>query len=102
MAEETARVTATSHLNNNVTLVGNMNYHFVGPPILTIPTMAQNFSTNLNPISTNLECPLEITPQDGLALWTNGSNNNNHKNNHHDMNELGSIIYADPNLNYLR
>ncbi|KAI3774054.1 hypothetical protein L1987_48597 [Smallanthus sonchifolius] len=78
LAEETARVTASSHFNNVGPPVGNLNYHFVGPPVLAGPTMAHHFSSIFK---TN---PLDQFPQDGLSLMTNTNNNE-----HQDMHRLG-------------
>ncbi|XP_071701037.1 zinc finger protein MAGPIE-like [Rutidosis leptorrhynchoides] len=100
LAEETARVTASSHFNN-VTQpgsLGNVNYHFVGPPVLSGPTMAQHFPSIFKPISNNFESHLDPTIQDGLSLWTpNTNNNSNNNNNTHndlqDVHQLGSVLY---------
>ncbi|KAF5805448.1 putative transcription factor C2H2 family [Helianthus annuus] len=95
LAEETARVTAASHFNNVTPSgsVGNINYHFVGPPVLAGPTMAHHFSNSssiFKPILTNPENHLDPTQQDGLSLWTS-SNNNSNGNGNVNNNELRDL-----------
>ncbi|KAK1439409.1 hypothetical protein QVD17_05227 [Tagetes erecta] len=84
LAEETARVTASSHFNN-LTPAGNVNYHFVGPPVLAAPTMAHHlsslFKTNqFNPL------PQDLIPQDALSLSTNNNSNSNSNSQPHQSN----------------
>ncbi|KAD2392966.1 hypothetical protein E3N88_39943 [Mikania micrantha] len=88
LAEETARMTSTSHFNNlpPASSLGSINYHFVGPPVLAGPTMAQQLPSNIfKPVSTNQD----ITRQDGLSLWTSNNNNSNNNKELPDMRQLG-------------
>ncbi|KAJ9562914.1 hypothetical protein OSB04_008074 [Centaurea solstitialis] len=101
LAEETARVSAASHFNNNATTsaaLGNLNYHYVGPPVLAGPTMAQHFSSIFKPISTNPQInhlDHHSTPQGALSLWTTTNTTNNNNSNSHDLHELDtSVLYA--------
>ncbi|KAI3718523.1 hypothetical protein L6452_19397 [Arctium lappa] len=103
LAEETARVTAASHFNNvTPATVGNVNYHFVGPPVLAGPTMAQHFSSIFKPITTNPENHLDSTRQGALSLWTSTGNNNDNSDhdNLQDLHQLDSVLYADPHQNH--
>lgn len=81
LAEETARVTASSHFNN-LTPTGNVNYHFVGPPVLAGPTMSHHMSSLFK---TNQPNPI---PQDALSLSTNNNNNSNNNSNSNSNNQL--------------
>ncbi|CAI9784402.1 unnamed protein product [Fraxinus pennsylvanica] len=63
LAEETARVTGASHMNNHA--AGNINYHFVGAPVG--PNMVQNFSSIFKPISSNDQA-MDPT-RHGLLHW---------------------------------
>ncbi|XP_076882239.1 zinc finger protein MAGPIE-like [Bidens hawaiensis] len=96
LAEETARVNAASHFNNVTPTgpVGNINYHFVGPPVLAGPTMAQHFTSSIfKPISTNPESHLDPTGQDGLSLWTSSNNNSNNKNVCNELQDMHQLGY---------
>ncbi|KAL4585272.1 hypothetical protein LXL04_009888 [Taraxacum kok-saghyz] len=105
LAEETARVTAASNFNNVTTTaagsLGNINYHFVGPPVLAGPTMVQHFSSIFKPISPNPQTHLDPTQQAGvLSLWeSTGINDNNEEPNHHnnlqEIQQINSVLYAD-------
>lgn len=106
LAEETARVTAASNFNNNVVTptagsLANINYHFVGPPVLAGPTMAQHFSSIFKPVSSN---HLDPTQQGGLSLWASGNDNNEENNNHNNLHnmhdQIDSVLYADPHQNH--
>ncbi|KAL2496833.1 Zinc finger protein MAGPIE [Forsythia ovata] len=63
LAEETARVTGASHMNNHA--AGNINYHFIGAPLG--PNTVQNFSSIFKPISSSDQ---NIDPtRRGLLHW---------------------------------
>ncbi|CAI9280043.1 unnamed protein product [Lactuca saligna] len=106
LAEETARVTAASHFNDTTTAgsLGNINYHFVGPPVLAGPTMAQHLSSIFKPISSNPQNHLDPTQQGELSLWASGTDNINNENNKHnnlqDMHQIDTVLYADPHQNH--
>ncbi|KAM7498057.1 hypothetical protein LguiA_022471 [Lonicera macranthoides] len=78
LAEETARVTAASNINNNIPTTTaaptNFNYHFTGSSSMISPSMAQHFSSIFKPISTTHEL-IDPTTQ-GLSLWMGQTNNN--------------------------
>lgn len=63
LAEETARVTGASHMNNHA--AGNINYHFIGAPVG--PNMVQNFSSIFKPISSDDQA-MDPT-RHGLLHW---------------------------------
>ncbi|XP_077227930.1 zinc finger protein MAGPIE-like [Tasmannia lanceolata] len=97
LAEETARVSATSSINN-AAAVGSTNYHLIGGSMR--PNMMQHFSSIFKPISSNSEA-IDQT-RSGLSLWMGqgpqggdamDSNNSN-------MNQIVSTnsetLYADP------
>ncbi|CAL5403753.1 unnamed protein product [Camellia sinensis] len=89
LAEETARVTAASSINNAMT--NNINYHFIGTP--TGHGMPQHFSSIFKPISNNDET---IDPSKrGLSPWMNNNNNNLQ-----EIHQIGSVssgpVYGDP------
>ncbi|XP_075488583.1 zinc finger protein MAGPIE-like [Primulina tabacum] len=66
LAEETARITASSHMN--IHAPANMNYQFVGASSLgPTPCMGQNFPPVFKPISSN-DPNIDIVPR-GLSLW---------------------------------
>ncbi|KAG8386843.1 hypothetical protein BUALT_Bualt03G0191200 [Buddleja alternifolia] len=74
LAEETARVTAASHMNINHAGGNNMNYHFIGSSSATLGqsgvVVGQHFPSIFKP---NLNTdPIAFQPA-GLSLWTSQS-----------------------------
>nr|XP_043626624.1 zinc finger protein MAGPIE-like [Erigeron canadensis] len=101
LAEETARVSAASHhFNNNVTQPAGslINYHFVGPQVLSGQTMMAQHSEIFKPIPTNnqLLAHENHNLEDGLSLLNNNNNDNN------DLREMPHQInlFVDPNQNH--
>ncbi|CAN4103276.1 unnamed protein product [Withania somnifera] len=66
LAEETARVTAASHMHNPLAAGNHINYHFIGAPLGT--NMAQHFSSLFKPVSNNNENS-DPMRRDPLSLW---------------------------------
>ncbi|KAF9588670.1 hypothetical protein IFM89_014391, partial [Coptis chinensis] len=64
LAEETAKLTATSNISSTVT-TGNIDYHIMGTAVE--PNMVQNFSSFPKPILSNNEAISQ--PRPGCALW---------------------------------
>ncbi|KAA8526336.1 hypothetical protein F0562_008461 [Nyssa sinensis] len=89
LAEETARVNASAAINN-ATASSNINYHFMGTSIG--PSMAQDFSSILKPISSSNDETLNPTRQ-GLSMWMGQGGNNLQ-----EMHQIGSLssVYGDP------
>ncbi|XP_073126261.1 zinc finger protein MAGPIE-like [Henckelia pumila] len=74
LAEETARITASSHMNMTHA-PPNMNYQFIGASSLgPTPCMGQNFPPIFKPISSN-DTNTPIIRSRGLSLWNNMAQN---------------------------
>lgn len=94
LAEETARVTAASNINN-----GTINYHFMGTSLA--PSMPQHFSSIFKPISSNDEATDQT--RRGLSLWM-GQGSQGHETMGTNLQEIHQLrssmspgsVYADP------
>ncbi|XP_052177337.1 zinc finger protein NUTCRACKER [Diospyros lotus] len=88
LAEEAARVTAASNINN--TMASNINYHFIANPIS--PGMPQNFSSIFKPVPTS---------EKGLSLWNNmGQGSLGQETMANNLHPIGSVsseaaVYGD-------
>lgn len=94
LAEETARVTAASNINN-----GTINYHFMGTSLA--PSTPQHFSSIFKPISSNDEATDQT--RRGLSLWM-GQGSQGHETMGTNLQEIHQLrssmspgsVYADP------
>ncbi|CAI9757266.1 unnamed protein product [Fraxinus pennsylvanica] len=95
LAEETERVTGTSHINNHA--AGNINHHFIGAPLG--PNMVQNFSSILKPIS-NSDQNMDKT-RSGLLHWIGQSpqGQESTSRNFQEMHQMGLPMSSEA-LNY--
>ncbi|KAK2380801.1 indeterminate(ID)-domain [Trifolium repens] len=85
LAEETARVSAASEINNNSLLRGNIgNYNIMGTTTSLVPNnnMPNHFSSIFKPISTSHESTNQTR---GLSLWMN-QNQTSHNSQPHETN----------------
>ncbi|XP_044465557.1 zinc finger protein MAGPIE [Mangifera indica] len=96
LAEETARVTAASNMNNLAN--SGLNYQLMGTPLG--PTMAQHFSAVFKPILSN-DDTMDQTKR-GLSLWM-GQGSQAHEtvgNNLQEIHQLGTVnsgsLFGDP------
>ncbi|KAG9153881.1 hypothetical protein Leryth_005990 [Lithospermum erythrorhizon] len=92
LAEETARIAATSNMNNPVS--SNINYHFIGGSSLG-PNMVQHFSSIFKPVSNNIDSMEQV--RRGPTLWgqeVSIANNNLHQEIHHQ--QIGSLSSSNP------
>ncbi|KAK4438738.1 Zinc finger protein MAGPIE [Sesamum alatum] len=67
LAEETARVTAASHMNNHA---ASINYHFIGSSLGQPAAIGQHFPSIFKPILSNTDQNIDHIPMGrGLSLW---------------------------------
>uniref|UniRef100_A0A5B6YZ16 Putative zinc finger protein MAGPIE n=1 Tax=Davidia involucrata TaxID=16924 RepID=A0A5B6YZ16_DAVIN len=94
LAEETARVSAASGINNTTT-ANNINYHFMGSSL----GGPQHFSSIFKPISSTSTTDESIDPDKrGLSLWMGQGMSQGHEaimgNNLQEMHQIGSLSYG--------
>ncbi|KAL7250643.1 hypothetical protein ACSBR1_012628 [Camellia fascicularis] len=99
LAEETARVTATSNINN--TMFSNINYHVTGAPSPIGPGLA-HFSSIFKPTTLNNNDGITDPQKWGFSLWM-AQGTQGHEaigNNLQEIHQIGSLssstLYGDP------
>ncbi|CAN4105016.1 unnamed protein product [Withania somnifera] len=97
LAEETARVTAASHMHNPLAAGNNISYHFIGAPL------GQHSSSLFKPLSNNNNNDENSDPmrRDQLSLWNRCVAQEQeqigiHINNLRDIHQLTPLHHTSP------